>query len=207
MTLAGTRPVAALLAVCGLVAAGGGALAVNSLMGSDTAPLLSSNRSAAVSTHQGPHGVGDDVLTSFGAVSVDVAKKIPGLTSKEVGGVTHYPSYIPPDKMLVQVTVTVTNLTPKILPVRSSKLFNLVSGTAAPMAPVTNTLLSSLELQPSASVEGILGFIVPAKGQKLQVQVNDPGASAQVVQIGPAVSDISGRKSATPLDHNEPSHP
>lgn len=203
MTRSNTRPLVAFLAVCGVVAAAGGALAVRGITSDGSVSVPVSQRTAASAAHSGPHGVGDDVLTSFGAVSVDVAKKLPGLTSKAVSGVTHYPSYIPPDKMMVQITVSVTNLTPAIMPLESSKLFKLVSGDGKDLTATTNTLLKSMKLQPSASVEGIMGFVIPAKGQKLQVRVVDPNGATQLVQIGKATADPTGRISATPLDHDD----
>jgi hypothetical protein len=201
-----TRPAVAFLAACGLLAAAGGTLAVRSVVADDGVSIALSQRVSTPAAHAGPHGVGDDVLTSFGAASVDVVKKIPGLTSKAVGGVTHYPSYIPPEKMQVQVTVTVTNLTPAIFPVEPSKLFRLVSADGKEIVATTSNFMRTIPLQPSASLEGVLGFIVPAKGQKLQVRVTDPGASAQIVEIGPATADPTGRKSATPMDHSTDTH-
>lgn len=204
MTRSTTRPIAALLAVCGLAAVGGGALAVRSFGGGE--PVAAT---AAQAEHAGPHGIGEDVLTSFGAVSVDVAKKIPGLTAKALGGVTHYPSYIPPDKMQVQLTVTVTNLAPTVFTLRPGKLFRLVSGDGTEVVATTSNFLRSVELQPSAHVEGVLGFVVPAKGQRLQVRVADPSGPVQTVDIGSAVADPTGRDSATPADHGTDSgnHP
>lgn len=202
MTHANSRPLVAFLAACGLVAAAGGALAVRGITSDGSVSVPVSERTAASAAHSGPHGVGDDVLTSFGAVSVDVTKKLPGLSSQAVSGVTHYPSYIPPDKMLVQITVTVTNLTPAIMPLESGKLFKLVSGDGKDLTATTSTFLKSMKLQPSASVEGIMGFVIPAKGQKLQVRVVDPNGATQLVQIGKATADPTGRISATPLDHS-----
>jgi hypothetical protein len=56
-------------------------------------------------------GLAEDVPTSFGVVAVESFTKTAGPTAKALAGVTHgIQSLVPPDKVGVQASVTVTNL-------------------------------------------------------------------------------------------------
>jgi hypothetical protein len=60
---------------------------------------------------KGPFGVSQDIPTSFGAVAIDNVEKVNGLTAKALSGVTHgISNYVPPNKVQVQASVTLTNL-------------------------------------------------------------------------------------------------
>ena len=124
LSLAGVPRVAArktlLIAVTVAIAAAGVALAVAGGMlalgmvrtGRDAQAL---QRDASLAL-RGPAAIGEDVRTSFGVVAVESMTKSAGPTAKALAGVTHgIQSLVPPDKVQVLTTVTITNTTRSVI--------------------------------------------------------------------------------------------
>lgn len=125
--------------------------------------------------------VGRSIPTSFGVIAVESVQKLKGLTPKELGGMTHFPSYVTPDRMQVQVFLEITNL--KNHTIRySPRQFRLVAG-AGRRIPILGATFPGGILQPSASIDGQVSFIAPRRtrsGAHLWLEFNDPGTKAPI---------------------------
>jgi hypothetical protein len=126
------------------------------------------------------YAVGQSVPTSFGVVAVESAAKIAGLTAKDLAGVTHgIQNLIRPDQVQVQLAVELTNL--RNHPVAyTPDQFRLVSTTSSTPLPVFSTNLHPNTLQPEASIDGTLNFVVPRNGAKLVLEFRDQGRARPI---------------------------
>lgn len=130
-------------------------------------------------THTAPvrtDDVGRSVPTSFGAVSVESVKKVTGMTRKQLGGMTHFPSYVAPNQMQVQVALELTNLKDHTIDY-SPRQFRLVVGSSRPI-PLARATFPDGTLQPSASIDGQLSFVAPRQNrgkQHLWLEFRDAG--------------------------------
>jgi hypothetical protein len=125
--------------------------------------------------------IGRSRSTSFGAVSVESVKKVKGLTQKAIAGMTHFPSYVPPDKMQVQVVFELTN-TKSTTVDYSPRQFRLRLGSGAPIS-LTRATFADGTLQPSASIDGQLSFIAPRRSrgtEHLWLEFKDPQRTAPI---------------------------
>jgi hypothetical protein len=144
-----------------------------------------------------PAAIGQDVRTSFGVAAVEGITKMSGPTAKKLAGVTHgIQSLVPPNKLQVNATVTITNLLAKPLHYspaqftmhatrggkfsRGARTFRLVRASVAPGT-----------LQPDASIEATLNFVAPRDGSRLWMTFDDPAG-------GPPVVFDLGRTDRTP---------
>jgi len=144
-----------------------------------------------------PAAIAQDVPTSFGVVAVESLTQNAGPTAKALAGVTHgIGNLVPPNKLQVEATVTLTNLKGELVhysptafklfatrggkPARSSHSFRL---SRASVRPGT--------LQPNASIDATLTYVVPRDGRKLWMTYNDPAR-------GPPVVFDLGRTDRTP---------
>jgi hypothetical protein len=126
-----------------------------------------------------PLGVGQSVRTSFGVVAVEHAEKLNGLTSKELGGMTHgVQNFVGSDKLQLQVTATITNQLGH--PVAySPDQFRLVAGRKKLKA--AGSSIGAGTLQPDAAIDARLSFVAPRDGGRLLVQFTDPGRSQPIL--------------------------
>jgi hypothetical protein len=144
-----------------------------------SARLVTSSTAAAVDQH-GAHqpGAAGSVRASFGSLAVTDMRTLPGLTSRALAGVTHFPSYVPPTAMRVQVPVVLTNALDG--PVRyDPEQFRLRAGSRTTRASGGSTLATGLE--PGASLEVRLEFVVPRGGSRLRLEFRDPGRLRPIV--------------------------
>jgi hypothetical protein len=144
-----------------------------------------------------PAAIAQDVPTSFGVVAVESVTQNAGPTAKALAGMTHgVGNLVPPNKIQVDATVTLTNLRGKLAhyspqqfrlhatragkPARGDRSFRLARATVPPGT-----------LQPNASIDATLTFVVPRDGKKLWMTFNDPAR-------GPPVLFDLGRTDRTP---------
>jgi hypothetical protein len=128
----------------------------------------------AVPVLKGPFGVSQDIPTSFGAVAIDNVEKVNGLTSKALSGMTHgISNYVPPDKVQVQASVTLTNLLQETQAYSPTQFRLLVGKDRKPVKEVRASFRTGT-LQPDASISGQLKFVAPRNGSKLWIEFNDP---------------------------------
>jgi hypothetical protein len=123
---------------------------------------------------KGPFGVSQDIPTSFGAVAIDNVEKVNGLTSKSLSGVTHgISNYVPPNKVQVQASVTLTNLLAETTSYSPTQFRLLVGEKRKPVKEVRASFRPGT-LQPDASISGQLKFVAPRNGSKLWIEFDDP---------------------------------
>jgi hypothetical protein len=172
----------ALLSVA--LAVAGGLLAKGMIeAGRDTAAL---QRDASLAPKR-PAAIAQDVPTSFGVVAVESMTKNAGPTAKALAGMTHgVGNLVPPNKLQVDVTVTLTNLKDKVAryspaqfklrathgskPRRSTRFFRL---SRASVPPGT--------LQPNASIDATLTYVVPRDGSKLWMTFDDAARAPPIL--------------------------
>jgi hypothetical protein len=166
--------VVAVLVVTAAMAAAGALIAVNMIAaGAPTAP--------APKLLPGPFGTAQDVPTSFGVVAVEHAEKINGTTAKALGGNTHGISgFVPPNKVQVQASITLTNLLDKPVAYDPRQFRLLVGAERKPVKSVKTNLVPGT-LQPDASIDGRLIFVAPRTGSKLWIEFDDPGRAKPVL--------------------------
>jgi hypothetical protein len=123
---------------------------------------------------EGPFGVSQDIPTSFGAVAIDNVEKVNGLTSKSLSGMTHgISNYVPPNKVQVQASVTLTNLLGRTHDYSPTQFRLLVGQKRKPVKEVRASFRPGT-LQPDASISGQLKFVAPRNGSKLWIEFDDP---------------------------------
>lgn len=119
--------------------------------------------------------LGRELRTSFGVLAVVRVDQVHGLTAKDLAGFTHFPSYVPPSKMQVQVSLQLSNVLDH--PVRySAQQFSLRVGDGPPIA-ASGASIRSGTIQPAAAVDQTLSFIAPRnqrRGVPLTLEYRDP---------------------------------
>jgi hypothetical protein len=135
---------------------------------------------------KGPFGVSQDIPTSFGAVAIDNVEKVNGLTAKSLSGVTHgISNYVPPNKVQVQASVTLTNLLNEQPVAYSPTQFRLLVGKKRKPVDDVRASFRPGTLQPNASISGQLKFIAPRTGSQLWIEFTDPKrAKPMLIDLG-----------------------
>jgi hypothetical protein len=180
-------PLVALVLSVVALAAGGVVIAVGALQQGASAP--------ATPAPKGPFGVSQDIPTSFGAIAIDNVEKLNGMKAKDLTGMTHFPSYVKPNQVQVQASVSITNLLPRTVDYSPTQFRLLVGEKRKPVDEVRASFRPGT-LQPDASVSGQLKFVAPRNGSKLWLEFADPARRA------PIVIDLgrTGRTPATAFD-------
>jgi hypothetical protein len=141
----------------------------------------------------GPFGTAQDIPTSFGVVAVEHAEKINGTTAKDLGGNTHgIAGFVPPNKVQVEASVTLTNLLDKPVAYDPRQFRLLVGANRKPVTSVKSDMQPGT-LQPDAAIDGRLKFVAPRSGSKLWIEFTDPGRAK------PVLIDL-GRTGKTPAN-------
>jgi len=168
------RAVLALIAIGGLLA--GGVVLALRMARTDQAQI----------EHNAGHAVGETVKASFGFVTVANVDHIGGLTQQDLSSASHGISgLVEAGKEQLQVTLELTSdLGTETAPYTPEQFSLLVDGDA-PQAPVTTTIHAG-RLQPFASVQGHLGFVVPTDGRAMTLRFNDAVGEPILVDLGHA---------------------
>jgi hypothetical protein len=138
-------------------------------------------------TTGGPFAVGDTARTGFGVLAVESVDRLKGLTAKQLAGMNHGISgYVPPDKVQVQVSVTMRNLLTRTSR-WSPTQFRLVTASTAGAAigakgrgAVSSTARPGV-MQPDAALDARLAFVVPRNGKGLYLQFRERAGSEPIV--------------------------
>jgi hypothetical protein len=131
---------------------------------------------------KGPFGTSQDIPTSFGAVAIDNVEKVNGLTAKALSGVTHgISNYVPPNKVQVQASVTLTNLLEAKSQAYSPTQFRLLVGKDKKPVKEVRASFRPGRIQPGANMSGQIKFIAPRNGSKLWIEFTDPKRSEPVL--------------------------
>jgi len=124
--------------------------------------------------------------TSFGAVIVNGADILDGLTAQDLGGVTHGISgLVLSDKAQAQLSITLQNTSDAPVPY-NPELFRLREGeNGTPIAP-TGSAHAEGVVPPGTSIDLLLDFVVLRTGEELYLEFSDLGSTEPVVvRIGP----------------------
>jgi hypothetical protein len=131
---------------------------------------------------KGPWGTSQDIPVSFGALAVEHASKVKGLTSKDLAGAVHgIGSLVPAGQTQVNVDVNMTNLLQDPIAYQPDQFTLHVGSPNGKAVLVTKSSLRTGKLQPSASIDGELAFVIPAGKKKLWLAFNDAGQDRPVV--------------------------
>jgi hypothetical protein len=169
-------PVPALVALVAVVAAlalGGAWLAITA---------FTTGHDDAGQPH--PDFVGERITTSYGSFTVQHVEDIGGLTSNDLAGVTHgIQNLVLSDSAQVETAVLFTNESGDSVQVSPSQFRLVVDGAADPVEP-TGSTIRPLLLQPGASLEASMTFVVKQTGARLSVTYADPGGALITVPAG-----------------------
>jgi len=158
---------------------------------------------AAPAAPKDGYALGDPVPTRFGVVAVESVDKNAGPSAKQLNGVTHGISgLVSRDKAQVQAFATITNRS-KLAVEYSPAQFSLVAGRKdAKPTPLTSASIKPGTLQPAASIDARLSFVVPRRGQKLWMRYSEPGAKAPVfIDLGRVSKAPRGAATTSHGDH------
>jgi hypothetical protein len=161
-----------------VVAAVGAYFAAGMVADGHRAATLRADSSLAPRT---PAAIAQDVRTSFGVVAVEGVTRSAGPTARALAGVTHgIQSLVAPDKIQVNAAVTLTNLGPGLARYSPTQFELLATRGRKPSAGdrpvrVARASVAPGTLQPSASVDATLTYVVPRKGSKLWLAFRDRG--------------------------------
>lgn len=180
--------IATIGALCVAVTFTVGAIAINDAPRERDRP---SHRAAAgtseLSTVVQRSGRVAEVVTSFGTLTVDQPTFVAGVPARALAGQNHgIQDYVAVDRQLVQVPITLTNGGDS--PVRyDASNFSLVtmnakSGESAPQEPASSTIYPG-RLPPSATIDGVLGFVVARNGAPLVLLFHDHRAGTYRVAL------------------------
>lgn len=149
---------------------------------------------------------GQHIRTSFGSLTVDEAQIFNGLSSEDLGGMSHGVSSLVSSGK-AQVTVVVTLTAEKAAVAVGGGQFALLTGrgdtpTSAPTR-VVGTTFPAGQLGRRASVDGRISFVTTTDGSRLWLQYTDPGdhrvtrvALGQAATIG---ADKHAHRAGAPL--------
>jgi hypothetical protein len=148
-------------------------------------------------------GTSQRIPTSFGVMTVENITQVKGMTSEELGGMTHnIQGFVSAKQFQLRALVTLTNLQGHAV-TYSPTMFTVRAGTgAAPIAAVASSATSGL-LAPGASETENLNFIVPQDGAELWLEFRDPGLDQPIqVYLGKADQFIEDPRNPVDSHHN-----
>ena len=160
-----------------------------------------------------PHAasVGDPIATSYGSITIQHVTTIGGLTSQELGGMTHgIQNVVLSDGAQVEVSVLLANRGDRTVRVTPSQFYLTVEGAAEPAA-ASESSIKPLALKAGASVEATLTFVVPQSGARMSVGYADPGGARITVPAGqlglaPVIADDGHGQADEGQAHDDDGH-
>jgi hypothetical protein len=171
------------------------AVSVAAILGTMLAANLISTRSerAALASLADPStpglGISQPIRTSFGAVTVAEATVDNGLSSEDLGGMSHgVSSLVSQGFAEINVVVTVNNTSYRPVVVQAPQ-FRLLTGrggqpTGKPIAASVTTLTAG-QLPARSAVDARVTFVAPTNGAHMWLEYTDPGAANPVrVSLG-----------------------
>jgi hypothetical protein len=123
--------------------------------------------------------------TSFGAITVQSVETMGGLTSEELGGMTHgIQSLVTQDKAQIEVALTLTNRLDHEV-AYTPATFAIIAGPGGTPIEPDNSTLPAGQIRPNASIETTLSFVVPRDGSQFWIEFREPGEPASaLVSLG-----------------------
>ena len=130
-------------------------------------------------------GIAHPAPTSFGTVAVEYAQFLGGPTANALTGASHnVASLVPPDKMQVEATVTITNSSKSVVPYSPAQFSLLVGDSATQIIPKSASVVAGT-LQPDAGIDVRLTFqtALSKKDMTLRYSEND-GSGPVLMRLG-----------------------
>jgi hypothetical protein len=121
---------------------------------------------------------GQPIRTSFGAMTVDAATLDNGLSSEDLGGMTHGVSGLVSQgyaEVTVQVTVNNTAHHPVIVQATQFRMLRQPGASKRVSVAASATTLQAGPLPGRSSIDLRLTFVTPTDGSRLWLQYADPG--------------------------------
>jgi hypothetical protein len=161
--------------------------------------MLASGVKAQPETDSSAFSIGQSIPTSFGIVVVDDVENLAGLTSQDLGGMTHgIQNLVLADQAQIQVSILLSNQTDSAI-YYSPTQFRLLEQQGLDLILPFGATVKPGMLGPKASIEATLSFIAPRNGGRLWIRFDDPGGG------GPILVD-AGRTDQAPADVLEDIH-
>lgn len=131
------------------------------------------------------YGVGDDVPTSYGMLSVTDVTLLAGLSSQDLAGVTHgVGDLVPPDKEQVEISMVLTNTGDRAASYSFPDQFKVVTTTGAPVQQLPALSAPSGKISGHSSMTTELRFMAPRDGGDLILEYRESGARTTRVLVG-----------------------
>jgi hypothetical protein len=159
------------------LAAAGALLASQSLHG-----VTPQAASPPIPTRSAP-AIGDPVATPFGFAAVLGAHKTSGLTERQVGMTHGVQGFVGAGQAQIEVSVELTNTTQGTASY-SARSFALRTGRSKRLRMPVSGTVGRGQLQPGASVELQLDYVVPRNGNRLWLAIGDAKAPGHLVDLG-----------------------
>jgi hypothetical protein len=120
--------------------------------------------------------------TSFGSLAVTGVESLGGLSAADVSGMTHgLPGFVSADQEGVVVEVSLVNDSARKVRIEPGEFTLLVNGRNS--APAGGTI-ASVVLQPGASLEGRLSFVVPRAAATATLRFDEGNGSVALLDLG-----------------------
>lgn len=127
--------------------------------------------------------LGQPIRTSFGSLTASEAQLNNGLSSEDLGGMSHgVSSLVGTGSAQVDVVVTLANTSKHPVPLAAGQFKLLTGPGASPVGKtvkVTGTTLQAGLLAAGASEDARVTFVTPTNGSALWLQYSDPAGGAQ----------------------------
>jgi hypothetical protein len=130
-------------------------------------------------------GIAHPAPTSFGTIAVEYAQFLGGPTQAALTGASHnVASLVPPDKMQVEATVTITNFSKSVIHYSPTQFSLLVGDSAKQILPKSASVVAGT-LQPDAGIDVRVTFQtgLSKKDVTLRYSEND-GSGPVLMRLG-----------------------
>ena len=125
--------------------------------------------------------VGRDAVTSFGTVAIQQVELLGGLSAQDLGGMTHgVQNLVPPDKVQLQLSILLTNSSPRPVLYALTDQFRLVSETGDDAEQLPGLAAPIGSLPGHSSLSAVLRFMAPRDSDDLFLEFRDPGEERPV---------------------------
>jgi len=133
-------------------------------------------------TSGGTARVGEPLRTSFGSITVERSTRGEGLGARDLAGMTHgIQNFVPEDHVLQQVQLVIANGGDEAVHYSPDQFTVVLRNKGKQRIRVLSSNVKAGSLQPRASIELNLGFIVPRNGAGVSLAFADPVTRKQLL--------------------------
>jgi hypothetical protein len=159
-----------------------GAVAALAVAGAILAFGVLSSPSTAGTSIRNAARIGQSVRTSFGSLTVEDSARGAGLSPQALAGMTHgIQNFVAESETLQQVQVVISNSSGAAVPYAPEQFSVLLGDKGAKRVAVLSSNVKAGVLQPQASIELNLGFVLPRTGARIVLAFSDAAARKQVL--------------------------